>query len=173
MDLHELSPVGRCAAGEGDGRWFERFAEMCEGLTLRGRSHPGLPPLANLRFEVSRLLPAVSSASDVATTPRALQRKRLAQPSLEFGSGFCARCRGRAACRMGRSGRRWYLRRHHVRRQHADQPRHRVAYRHSVLSRVVVARACPTPRGAPDSCASSRAIIGRAARDVCMPSTRR
>ena len=35
-------------AGRRDGRWFERFAEMCQGLTLRGRSHPGLRPLANL-----------------------------------------------------------------------------------------------------------------------------
>ena len=39
----------------------------------RGRSHPGLLPLANLRFEVSRLLPAVSSESDVATTPKGTQ----------------------------------------------------------------------------------------------------
>ena len=59
MDLHELSPVDRRATGGRDGRWFERFAEVCQGLTLRGRSHPGLRPLANLRFEVSRLLPAV------------------------------------------------------------------------------------------------------------------
>ena len=43
------------------------------------------PPLANLRFEVSRLLPAVSSDSDVATTPRALERKLLSHPGHEFG----------------------------------------------------------------------------------------
>jgi hypothetical protein len=84
VGLHELSPVGRRAASRRDGRWFERFAEMCQGLTSRGRSHPGLLPLANLRFEVSRLLPAVSSASDVATTPRALERKLLPHPRHEF-----------------------------------------------------------------------------------------
>ena len=43
------------------------------------------PPLANLRFEVSRLLPAVSSDSDVATTPRALERKLLPHAGHEFG----------------------------------------------------------------------------------------
>ena len=85
MALHELSPVGRRATGGREGRWFEWFAEVCQGLISRGRSHPGLLPLANLRFEVSRLLPAVSSAPDVATTPRALQRKLLAHPSHEFG----------------------------------------------------------------------------------------
>jgi hypothetical protein len=85
VDLHELSPVGRRATGGRDGRRLERFAEMCQGLTLRGRSHPGLGPLANLRFEVSRLLPAVFSEPDVATTPRALERKLLPHPSHEFG----------------------------------------------------------------------------------------
>ena len=53
----------------------ERFAAMCQGLTSRGRSHPGLLPLANLRFEGSRLLPAVSSESDVATTPKGTQQE--------------------------------------------------------------------------------------------------
>ena len=52
------------------GEWF---AAMCQGLTSRGRSPPGLLPLANLRFEGSRLLPAVSSESDVATTPKGTQ----------------------------------------------------------------------------------------------------
>jgi hypothetical protein len=85
VDLHELSPVGRWATGGRDGRWFERFAEMCQGLISRGQSHPGLRPLANLRFEVSRLLPAVSSKSDVATTPRARKRKLLPHPGHEFG----------------------------------------------------------------------------------------
>jgi len=70
MDLHELAPVDRRATGGRAGRRLERFAEMCEGLISRGRSHPGLLPLANLRFEVSRLLPAVSSEPDVATTPK-------------------------------------------------------------------------------------------------------
>ena len=51
----------------------ERFAEVCQGLTSRGRSHPGLLSLATLRFEVSRLLPAVSSESDVATAPKGTQ----------------------------------------------------------------------------------------------------
>ena len=85
VDLHELSPVGRRPAGGRDGRWFERFAEMCQALISRGQSHPGLLPLANLRFEVSRLLPAVCDESDVATTPRARKRKLLAHPGHEFG----------------------------------------------------------------------------------------
>ena len=63
------------------GRWFERFAEMCQGLTLRGRSHPGLLPLANLRFEMSRLLPAVFSESDVATTPKGTQQETPPPPA--------------------------------------------------------------------------------------------
>jgi hypothetical protein len=65
MDLHELTPVGRWATS-GRHRWrLERIAEVCENLTSRGLSHPGLRPLANLRFEVSRLLPAVCSEPDV------------------------------------------------------------------------------------------------------------
>jgi len=75
MDLHELAPVDRRATGGRDGRRLERFAKMREGLTSRGRSHPGLRPLANLRFEVSRLLPAVSSKPDVATTPKGTQKE--------------------------------------------------------------------------------------------------
>jgi hypothetical protein len=39
---------------------------------LRGRSHPGLLPLANLRLEVSRPLPAVSAASVTKPRPRGL-----------------------------------------------------------------------------------------------------
>ena len=85
VDLDELSPVGRRSTGRRDGRRVERFAEVCEGLTSRGRSHPGLLPLANLRFEVSRLLPAVYSAMDVATTSRARNRKLLPHPGHEFG----------------------------------------------------------------------------------------
>ena len=50
---------------------------MSERLTSRGRSHPGLLPLANFRFDVSRLLPAISSQSDVAAARRALQGKLL------------------------------------------------------------------------------------------------
>ena len=46
--LDELAPVG--------GR--PRAGEMSGGAASRGRSHPGLRPLANLRFEVGRLLPA-------------------------------------------------------------------------------------------------------------------
>ena len=48
MDLHELSPVGRWATGGRDGRSFERFAEMCQWLTSRGRSHPSLPWFTNV-----------------------------------------------------------------------------------------------------------------------------
>jgi hypothetical protein len=81
VGLHELFPVGRRATAGRDGRRFERFAEVRERITSRGRSHPGLLPLANLRFEVSRLLPAVSSEPDVANTPRALQWKLLGYPA--------------------------------------------------------------------------------------------
>ena len=75
MDLHELAPVGGRATSGRDGRRLEWFAEVCQGLTSRGRSHPGLLPLANLRFEVSRLLPAVHPQPDVAAAVRALERK--------------------------------------------------------------------------------------------------
>jgi len=57
---------------------------MREGLTSRGRSHPGLLPLANLRFEGSRLLPAGSSEPDVAPAVRALKQKLLPDPRHEF-----------------------------------------------------------------------------------------
>jgi len=70
MDLHELAPVGGRATSGRDGRRLEWFAEVCQGLTSRGRSHPGLLPLANLRFEVSRLLPAVHPQPDVAAAVR-------------------------------------------------------------------------------------------------------
>ena len=88
VDLHELSPVGRWATGGRDGRRLERFAEMCQWLTSRGRSHPVLLPLANLRFEVSRLLPAVSSEPDVADARRALERKLLTHPRYQLGPGY-------------------------------------------------------------------------------------
>jgi hypothetical protein len=66
--------VGGPRAGESHRR-FERFAEVCQGLPSRGLSHPGLLPPANLRLEVSRLLSAVSSESDVATTPKGTQNE--------------------------------------------------------------------------------------------------
>jgi len=87
MALHELSPVGWWAPGRRDGWRLEWFAEVCQGLTSCGRSHPGLRPLANLRFEVSRLLPAVFSEPDVATTPRALEGKLLPHPGHQFRPG--------------------------------------------------------------------------------------
>jgi hypothetical protein len=86
--LHELLQVGQHATGRRDWWRLERFAEVRQGLTLHERSHPGLLPLANLRFEVSRLLPAVSSESDVAATPRARKRKLLAHPCHQFGRGY-------------------------------------------------------------------------------------
>jgi hypothetical protein len=58
---------------------------MCQGLTSRGLSHPGLRSLANLSLRVSRLLPAVYCKSDVATTPRARKRKLLPHPGHEGG----------------------------------------------------------------------------------------
>jgi hypothetical protein len=87
MDLHELTPVGGRSPGRRDGRRLERLAEVCETLTSRGRSHPGLCPLANLRFEVSRLLPAVFSEPDVAAAPWALKQKLLPHPRHELGPG--------------------------------------------------------------------------------------
>jgi hypothetical protein len=63
MHVDDLAPVGGRAPGGRAGWRFERLAEMREGLISRGRSHPGLHPLANLQFEVSRLLPAVCPAS--------------------------------------------------------------------------------------------------------------
>ena len=87
MDLHEFAPVGGWATSGRDGRRLEWLAEVCEDLTSRGRSHPGLLPLANLRFEVSRLLPAVFSQLDVAATVRALKRKLLPHPGHQLGPG--------------------------------------------------------------------------------------
>ena len=87
MDLHELTTVGGRAPGRRDGRRLERLAEVCQGLTSRGRSHPGLLPLANLRFEVSRLLPAVSSAPDVAAAGGARKWKLLPHPRHQLGPG--------------------------------------------------------------------------------------
>ena len=87
LGLNELVQVGRRAPRGCDWWRLERFAKMREGLTSRVRSHPGLRPLANLRFEVSRLLPAVSSEPDVAATRRALERKLLPHPRHQLGQG--------------------------------------------------------------------------------------
>ena len=107
MGLHELAPVGRWATSGRDGRRLEWFAEVCENLTSRGRSHPGLRPLANLSLRVSRLLPAVCSEPDVTTAVRALERKLLPHPGHEFRprnprrvvrAGLLIRLRVTAAC---------------------------------------------------------------------------
>ena len=120
MDLHELAPVsGRATSGR-DGRRFERFAEVCQGLTSRGRSHPGLLPLANLSLRVSRLLPAVSSEADVTATRWARKRKLLPHPCHQFRQGFCAMCRANGALHECRSS----LPRH-VRRQPRRRPARR------------------------------------------------
>ena len=66
---------------------FARFAKMREDLASRGRSLPGLLPLANLRLEVSRLLPAVFSEPDVAAAGGARKRKLLPDPRQQFGPG--------------------------------------------------------------------------------------
>ena len=84
MDLHEFAQVGGRAASGRHRWWLERFAEVCKGLTSRGRSHLGLPPLAHLRFELSRLPPAVFSEPDVTAAVRELQRKRLPHPRHQF-----------------------------------------------------------------------------------------
>ena len=81
MRLDEFAPVGGRSSGRRDGRRLERFAEVCEKLTSRGRSHPGLRSLANLRFEVSRLLPAVYCKPDVATTPKGTQQETPPPPA--------------------------------------------------------------------------------------------
>jgi hypothetical protein len=87
LGLNELVPVGRRAPRGCDWWRLERFAKMREGLTSRVRSHPGLRPLANLRFEVSRLLPAVSSRSDVAAAGGARKWKLLPHPGHQLGPG--------------------------------------------------------------------------------------
>jgi hypothetical protein len=88
---------GPCAGESGGG--YERFAEVCQGLTSRGRSHSGLLPLANLRFEVSRLLPAVSCEPDVATTPKGTAAKISPAPGPSAWSTQSATCRGSGAFR--------------------------------------------------------------------------
>ena len=103
VDLDELAPVGGRATSGRDRWWLERFAEVCERLTSRGRSHPGLRPLANLRFEVGRLLPAVFSEPDVTATVRALKWKLLPHPGHEFRPRFCATCHASVACDVRRS----------------------------------------------------------------------
>jgi len=87
VNLDELGPVGGWPASRRDARRLERFATMREGMTLRSRSHPGLRLLANLRFEVSRLLPAVFSQPDVTTAVRARQWKLLPDPRHQLGPG--------------------------------------------------------------------------------------
>ena len=87
MGLRGFSPVCGWAPGRRDQRWLEGFAEVCEGMTSRGRSHPGLLPLANRWFEVSRLLPAVFSEPNVAAAVRALERKLLPHPRHQLGPG--------------------------------------------------------------------------------------
>ena len=67
VDLDELAPVGRWAPGRRDGGRLQRLAEVCENL------------VDGPRFGDERDEP------DVATTPRALQRKLLPHPSHEFG----------------------------------------------------------------------------------------
>ena len=84
MGLDELGPFGGRASGGRERRRFEQLAEVCQGLTSRGRSHPGLLPLANLSLRVSRLLPAVSSEPDVTAAVWALERKLLPNPGQEF-----------------------------------------------------------------------------------------
>jgi hypothetical protein len=91
VDLHELSPVGRWATGGRDGRWFERFAEMCEDL-------PDRPRIGNERDE-----------ADVATTPRALQRSRGYGSGLRVGAYRLIEpgcTRGRRVAAVGCGG--WY-----------------------------------------------------------------
>ena len=87
VGLREFAPVGRRATSWRDWRGPERFAKVCQGLTSRGRSHPGLLPLTNLRFEVSRFLPAAYSVEDIAATRRALERKLFPHPRHELGPG--------------------------------------------------------------------------------------
>jgi len=77
--------VPRCFLSTLKAGFISSARARLETALVAGRRHPGLLPLANLRFEVSRLLPAVCDESDVATTPRARNRKLLAHPGHEFG----------------------------------------------------------------------------------------
>ena len=81
--LSQLMSGSRAAGGR---HWwvFEWFTQVRENLASRGRSHPGLRPRANLRFEVSRLLPAVFSEPDVAAAVWALEGKLLTPPAMSF-----------------------------------------------------------------------------------------
>ena len=69
MGLDELGPVGRRATGRRDGRWVERFPEMCQDL-------PDRPRIGDERDE-----------SDVAAAVRARKRKLLPHPGQEFRPG--------------------------------------------------------------------------------------
>jgi len=63
MGLDELAPLGGRATRWRHRRRLDWLADVPENLASRGRSHPGLRPLANLRFKVSRLPPAVCAAT--------------------------------------------------------------------------------------------------------------
>ena len=119
VHLDELASVGGWASSGRDRRRFERFAEMCQWLTSRGRSHPGLLPLANLSLRVSRLLPAVSSEADVTATREARNWKFLPHPCHQYRPGFCATCHASGAFgsrESRRNGLLWRDRHPHARR---------------------------------------------------------
>ena len=65
-------------------------ASVGGGAALRGRIHPALRPLANIRFEVSRLLPAVSAGSVMKAI------RRMSPPHAGHSSGNSSATRARS-----------------------------------------------------------------------------
>ena len=90
--------VPRCFLSTLKAGFISSARARLETALIAGRRHPGLLPLANLRFEVIRLLPAVCDESDVATTPRAYNRNSSPTRAMSLAFGV-ARCRGRVVWR--------------------------------------------------------------------------
>jgi hypothetical protein len=82
VDLHELSPVGRWPAGGRDGRRLERFAQVCQDL-------PDRPWLGDERDQ-----------PDVATTPRARNRKTCYKAGAARRVGTTPRSRSQTASQV-------------------------------------------------------------------------
>jgi hypothetical protein len=118
-----LHAARRWATGGREWRGLERFAEMCQGLTLRERSHPGLRPLCEppVRGEpapAGRLLKAGcrrrSSGTQTETSPR---------PGPSAWPTRSARCRVSGAFHEVRNSLRWRARRPHAHRSRIAESR--------------------------------------------------